>query len=303
MSRTPQRLPRRVGFTLIELLVVIAIIGILIALLLPAVQKIREAAARLQCANNLKQIGLAFHNHHTALEYFPSGGWDWTGLPTFKNGTPLVGAEQKAGWAYQILPYLEAENVWKGGQATNDRDRMLTAVGATQKVYFCPTRRSPQTVVLTDDPFLNLIPPPRPTGVTMALCDYAASNLDGTGVVQRYKPARIGDITDGTSVTILVAEKRLNLARLGQIQTDDGLGYSVGWDDNTLRSTDDPPERDFFGDPSLDGEELFGSSHATGINAVFADGSVRMIPYTIDPVIFSRLGNKSDGQVVDLNGF
>jgi prepilin-type processing-associated H-X9-DG protein len=288
---------------LIELLVVIVIISVLIGLLLPAVQKVREAANRARCQNNLKQIGLAFHSHHDAVQYFPTGGWDWSTLPTYRNGAPLVGAEQKAGWAFQILPYVEGDNTWKGGQATNDRDRMLTALGSTHNVFFCPTRRSAQTVVLTDDPFLNLIPPPKPTGVTTALCDYAASNWEGTGVVKRYKPNRIADIVDGTSLTLLVAEKRLNLSRLGQIQTDDGLGYAVGWDDNTIRSTDHPPQPDYYGPDTEDGDEVFGSSHPARMNAVFADGSVRTISYEIDPVILNRLGNKSDGQVVEWNDF
>src|SRR5262249_25029602 len=103
-----------VGFTLIELLVVIAIIAVLIGLLVPAVQKVREAAARIQCANNLKQLGLGLHNYHDTTSYFPTGGGDWWEGVSYKaDGTPYVGQLQTAGWMYQILPFIEQDNLFK----------------------------------------------------------------------------------------------------------------------------------------------------------------------------------------------
>jgi prepilin-type N-terminal cleavage/methylation domain-containing protein/prepilin-type processing-associated H-X9-DG protein len=285
----------RPAFTLIELLVVIAIIGVLIALLLPAVQKAREAASRASCKNNLKQIGLAFHNHHDTYGFFPSGGWDWSDPPSYNGGQPAIAPEQRAGWGFQILPFLEGDNAWKGGSGATDQERILIAIGALNKVFFCPSRRGPQTVTFSDPNYLG------GTTATHALCDYAASNLEGTGVVQNIIPVRIAEITDGTSNTLMVGEKRLNLSLLGQRQDADDIGYTSGWSGDTIRSVKESPQQDYVG---IDSEEvLFGSSHPGRFNAVFADGSVHTIPYGLDPDIFYRLGDISDGEVVDLDSF
>jgi prepilin-type N-terminal cleavage/methylation domain-containing protein/prepilin-type processing-associated H-X9-DG protein len=284
--------PRRRGFTLIELLVVIAIIGVLTGLLVPAVQKVREAANRAQCQNNLKQLGLAFHSHHGALGYFPTGGWFWSSTPTYVNGLPAVGARQEAGWGFQILPYIEGENVWKGGQATTDDDRVRVAMGTPNPLFFCPARRGPQIVTFAFPGFFN------GNTIDIALGDYGASNWELTGVVQQYIPMRIVNVRDGTSNTLLLSERRLNIAFLGTPQYDDDVGYASGWDNDTMRQTDLAPAPDYSAS-SGDGGMRFGSSHPGRFNAIFADGSVHTITYGIDPTIFRHLGNMTDGHTFD----
>lgn len=272
----------RSAFTLVELLVVIAIIGILIALLLPAVQAARESARRTQCINHLKQFGLAFQNYHSTFNELPSGGWDWDAPPTYNNGRAVIGADQRAGWGFQILPYVEAETVQDAGA--------VVAIGTPLAIFFCPSRRSSQTFVRED----KYVPPLTDGMITHAMSDYAASNRDMTGVVRRYEPIRMAKVTDGTTHTLLVGDKRLNVAVLGQPQDDDNEGYSVGWNEDTIRKTSDPPEPDYAGEG--DGEKIFGSSHPGGINAVLVDGSVRSIAFNVDSKVYRAWGSISNGE-------
>ena len=133
---------RKQGFTLVELLVVIAIIGVLVALLLPAVQAARESARRLQCKNQLRQLALSFHMHHDSQQYLPSGGWTWRWL-----GMPDLGfgKEQPGGWLYSTLPYMELGNLHQlGAGATSVAAIKQASIDRTQAPFdgmTCPSRR------------------------------------------------------------------------------------------------------------------------------------------------------------------
>lgn len=278
-----RRCASRRAFTLVELLVVIAIIGILLGMLLPAVQSVREAARRAECSNGVRQITLAFHLHHDSHGFFPSGGWDW-----FRPPNVGIGKDQHAGWGYQILPYIEANSIYESDP--------LTAIASPNNIFFCPSRRAPQTVVGEDSYFPRF----RVDTVTRALCDYAGGNRDGTGPLQQMTPLSFSDITDGTSNTLLVGDKRLNVFELGELQDDDNEGYTAGWNEDTIRRTDLPPAAD-YSSPVGDGEKLFGSSHPSTLNIGLVDGSVIPITYSIDPDVFARLGNREDGVAFSLD--
>jgi prepilin-type N-terminal cleavage/methylation domain-containing protein len=302
MFHTRPREKARPGFTLVELLVVVAIIGVLVALLLPAVQKVREAANRVQCKNNLRQFGLGFHNHHDTLGFFPTAGNNWYTPPVYVNGTPATGLAQDAGWGFQILPYIEGDNAWRGNGGTTDNQRQRIAVGAVFKVFFCPTRRLPMTVTYYDG---YISDPNNPNdNVTHALCDYAGSNQTGTGAVRaswQGPLTRFADIEDGTSSTLLIGEKRLDKQALGQPQLDDNEGYTDGWDWDTMRDSTLQPGQDTYN--GIQGHNEFGSSHVISFNTVFCDGSIHSLSYNIDLTVLTNLGNRADGNVIDPSQF
>ncbi len=290
------RSSKRGAFTLVELLVVIAIIGILVALLLPAIQSARESARRTECNNNLKQIGLGFQSHHAALGYFADGGEAYNVARTGSGGsasptlsTPCLAPEQNWGWLYQILPYIEQAALWN-----HPDDAVVQATPVPG--YFCRTRRAPMVI-----------------GGTRAVNDYAGNGglytssgwdwgqgLNGGVIVRRQRGPKISlaSITDGSANTILAGEKRLDKWAIGTFQCDDNEGHTSGWDWDIIRWGNDPPEPDRDGWDQC--EVLFGSQHAAGAIFVMCDGSVRMVAYTVDRTVFQNACHRSDGQATSL---
>ena len=170
---------RRNAFTLVELLVVIAIIGILVALLLPAVQQAREAARRIQCVNNLKQQGLAWLNHESAQGFLPSSGWGWRWQGDPDKG---FGESQPGGWAFSVLPFLEESNVRDLGQGmgysadhvpeTAKQEQMLLGVQSPIPAFNCPSRRGATVFPMVRNNWLGF----NLTSCRAGQCDVARSD-------------------------------------------------------------------------------------------------------------------------------
>jgi prepilin-type N-terminal cleavage/methylation domain-containing protein/prepilin-type processing-associated H-X9-DG protein len=304
---------RRCGFTLVELLVVIAIIGILVALLLPAIQAARESARRAQCLNNLKQIGLAFQLHADALEIYPDGGllmWSKRMPSERSGGRPNVAPMQTWGWGYQILPYIEQQALWE-----NRDDKLVMSTPIVG--YFCPSRRKPNIFVAGQDNNVR------------AKLDYAGNagslanpgnmnwgqmgnGLDGVVVRTPWDGSKSDrshsiipgrHIDDGMSNTLLVGEKCMNIAFIEEEHDDDDAGYVTGWDWDIVRWGYFQPKPDYI-DP-LRGNRIpsmgaFGSSHPGLFNASFCDGSVRSLSHDVDLDIFKLVCSRNDQQVYDL---
>lgn len=325
------------GFTLVELLVVITIIGILISLLLPAVQSAREAARRIQCSNNLKQMALAVHNMVQARGIFPTGGTvPWPSIESYStDGVPWGTEKQGLGWHYQILPYMEQQAIYN---LTTSAELQRCAIGQ----YFCPSRRpitrypdSAQRVlndyagitagdppsVTKDDPETlrqsfwqdtdswSIEPGKQWHGMIVRGTWIIATASKPGYAVSSTPPIGFAAIKDGTSNTVMLGEKRLHPNNYQSGDWHDDCGWTDGWDPDTIRSTSYPPGPDTndnalgVGGQALDVAYCLGSAHVGAFNTAFADGSVHSLSYSIDREIFSYLGNRHDGKVIDGSKF
>jgi prepilin-type N-terminal cleavage/methylation domain-containing protein/prepilin-type processing-associated H-X9-DG protein len=304
------------GFTLIELLVVIAIIAVLIGLILPAVQSSREAARRLQCANNLKQIGIAMHNYHSDSNLFPPGYLSQTVNNQFD------GAELGPGWSWGtlILSNLEQRSLYNavnfGMQITHPAS--LTVRTTVLSSYLCPssvpgtgpiTLRDLADTVLVSD----LVP-----GQYVASAgqweveEFAAGN---NGVFYRNSNIGLRDIADGSSQTLLAGERSRNVADATWVGVIPGAQSCTkpGWplqDCETsnvmvLSHTGPSPDERWIDVPNnkTAGADDYWSLHPGGCNFAFCDGSVRFIKETINPKIFSFLSTRAGGEIVSSDQF
>jgi prepilin-type N-terminal cleavage/methylation domain-containing protein len=326
----------RRAFTLIELLVVIAIIAVLIGLLLPAVQKVREAAARMQCANNLKQIGLAMHNYHDSYGTLPNGHVQT--CPAGTTGTSVAGCQFYSSWGIQILPFIEQANLY----ATYNNAAPNYSVGNPQnatfsqqpvKVYNCPSDPRAGEVMAPDSVAPAGTGQPNPPLLFMASSYKAmtgwmdtvqtynfggywyevqatlARHPDGVGAFHTdgysgFSASRLVDITDGTSSTLFVGERHTTSSPgRGPFWACSFNLYNTGGAQQLYSQALMP---DYAQCQTLVGNANanyckygWGSLHAGGnINFVFGDGSVHSISPNISMAIFVSLSTIAGGEVI-----
>ncbi len=324
------RVRRTSGFTLVELLVVIAIIGTLVGLIMPAIASVRESGRRATCVNNLKELGTASTNHVTSQGHYPSSGWGgrWTGDPNrgFRE-------KQPGGWAFNLLPYLEEQNIHDIGKvnragAVANRTELARQRGSVLAVLICPSRRRP----IGYPGGSNCVNASQPTN--LAKTDYAANGgsvvLQGPGpetsCLNQYpncswstpddrlrrdfsgisgERSRITPehVDDGDSNTYLIGEKYLNPRHYASGRSPGDLNSAYQGNDgsnNRWTARGMEPRRDT---PMVDDARRFGSAHNSGFHVVMCDFSVQQVNYNIHSDAHMRLGNRRDGQPPDKSAF
>lgn len=294
--------PRRNGFTLIELLVVIAIIAVLVGLLVPAVQKVREAANRMSCTNNLKQIGLALHNHNDTFGSFPAGYMDFQSqVANPANLGPGWG------WGSRILPFLEQDNLYRAIRFDKSVADPLNASIRAQvvKTFLCPSDNHSQAF-MTDGNGVNV-------GPSNYVGMFGSSEMEeypgrGEGCFFRNSRIRIADLADGSSNTLMIGERSSRLCKstwtgfvLGAVtfpvgEPDDAeQPYPLILGHTGVMDPEDPPHTP--NGLKLHAED-FSSNHTGGVNFLQGDGAVRMIRNSIRPAAWVALGTRAGGEVI-----
>jgi len=315
-------LPRRRGFTLVELLVVIAIIGVLVAMLLPAVQAAREAARRMSCTNNLKQIGVGMHNYHSTHGVLPYAA------QTFRKGS----------WVTTIMPYLEQADLvarWDSSKDYNYEPN-LTICRTPVKVYLCPSDTPTYTTwssqnqrmcnynyaVNLGNTSVQRVSPLNGVEFLGAPFYYEDKEKDNNGNSIKVKMVCLAKIEDGTSNTLMVAEVRQgglikNAAGMTDLRGFTVYGHNCGITTHEVPNTMVP---DYLWSssfcPNPDMAEEFGmpcsgrtsatplnfssrSCHTDGVNVVFCDGSVRFVDDAIDRLTWQDAGSTEDGRALE----
>jgi prepilin-type N-terminal cleavage/methylation domain-containing protein len=316
------------AFTLIELLVVIAVIGILIALLLPAVQKVREAANRTQCVNNLKQLGLAMHNYHDVNKSFPVGN-------TY--ASPTITGNEGYSWMIFLLPFIEQGNFyskWSFSVGWNDPANRTLMTGVIIKTYICPSSPLPPLATYPDVQKMTV----SYTGVSGSALDNCEGGVygglvSGGGILFPNSMVRVADVTDGTSNTLMIGEQSDTLHdttgkplfdvtfqtvpynsqcywgwNMGSTGTGTPPNWMVGLDNRTWNITtimypiNQWGKQPGAGLTTCDGNSNypFMSAHPGGVYGLLCDGSVQFLSNNLPLLTLEQLASRADGSVVTL---
>lgn len=304
---------QRRGFTLVELLVVIAIIGVLVALLLPAVQAAREAARRMQCTNKLKQIGLALHNHHDTYSKFPAGVRNISTKPFSDSTWCNTGSNPQARepWSVVILPFLEQNNLYTQFEINSPFTASNNVPGSTvnnnlfklnNSAYQCPSDPNAKS----SNNYTSYFGVQGGGPDALKSCAAASGNrlFYINGILHFNSLTTFGDVLDGTTNTFIVGETKYCLSPTGRSD-----GIHTGWASGSKTDSNGSPyvlaaARDQINSVKLHGgnsdtlnvmTKLFGSFHTGGCHFAMADGSVQFINENINIDTYRTLSTMADG--------